>query len=1065
MKTSHLAILLFVTLLAAFRPAIAEDTDLFVRANGSSLPPDVLFVIDNAANFSANSTEVCEILGTATALSGKVGGIEQCALYDTISALDPDVVNIGIMVYNASNVVDFQGVACVTIVASKPGGCLVYPMQLMSAPNKVTLLAWIRSWKVSGSGAGYIKANSEATGGSLQEAWAYYNGRIGLSGADYADTQPPTTCDKYIIFIGNSFNNSGSPGDQTGNAGPKGALEGANSTSRMNAFPAATLTERTIMNRTITTPSCGTATLGNPHENKGYYADEWSRYMYAHGISTYTIGVIGDGCQAGYVATLMNTAVQGGGKYFETRDTRELAAAIGEALSAMIARNSVFASVSLPVSVNAEGTYLNQVFIGMFRPDALAMPRWPGNLKQYRIGRPAGQTTGLELQDARTPARAAISIARTGFIDACALSYWTPTADDAYWADIAAPTCGSHPGPSNTPDGDVVKKGAQGYKLRGSPTAPTISRNIKTCDASCGTVPANFDTGNPAVTKTLLGDAAMTDQARADLIDWARGLNNNAEQSNILSTAMRPSAHGDVIHSRPVAINYGDDVSSQIVVFYGANDGVLRAINGNRSADIGSVAPGSDLWSFMPPEFYPQIKRLRDNSVSVAYYGNSAASQAPKPYGFDGAVTSDVVTGVGGHTWIVANMRRGGRSVYAFDVTNLTTDTASPTLKWKIGCSTPIGDDSGCVSGWEDMGQTWSTPKFIKTLGYGGGTSPMLIMGGGYGGACEDADPMTCTSASKGGRIYVLDADTGAKLKEFDISSLNGGRGVVADVFVVPDGNTGRAKWAYAVDLGGNVWRISGAPNQPFASTDPDDWTITRIATLGCDTVASSCSNMRKFMTTMDVVAVPQVVDPNGPFFLLFGSGDREKPLLNYTNAYGTTNYFFAVKDTPTDPDWLTGESDNCGGGNDLICKASLAEIDVATPEELAQAKGWYLGLNSHEQVVTSAITVYGNVTFSTHTPTVPDPDACDNDLGTARVYNVRYFDAAPRPGNNNRAAVIDGGGLPPSPVAGLVILDDGTQVPFLIGGSPESPLEGGEPVAPASTTAPKSITYWFINK
>ena len=36
--------------------------------------------------------------------------------------------------------------------------------------------------------------------------------------------------------------------------------------------------------------------------------------------------------------------------------------------------NSVFASASLPVSVNARGTYLNQVYMGMFRPDGDAKP-------------------------------------------------------------------------------------------------------------------------------------------------------------------------------------------------------------------------------------------------------------------------------------------------------------------------------------------------------------------------------------------------------------------------------------------------------------------------------------------------------------------------------------------------------------------------------------------------------------------------------------------------------------------------------------------------------------------
>jgi len=1087
MNVRYLGIFLAASLLAVFRPAMADDTDLFVRASNSSQPPDVLFVIDNAANFSASApaSNNCTLAGSLNSLSGTVGGIEQCALHQVIDALDPDSVNIGIMVYNASNVVDFQGVQCFTIVASKPGGCLVYPMQLMNAPNKTALLAWIRSWKTSGSGAGYIKANSQATGGSMQEAWAYYNGRTGLSGRNYSSTPPPGTCKKYVIFIGNSFTNSGSPGDYSGDTGPGTALDGTNGTPGMNAYPPATPAERLIMNRTITT-ACGTATLGNPHNNRGYYADEWARYMKAHDITTYTIGVIRvPGCQADYGALLKNMGEGvGGGKYFPTRNTAELVIALRTALSEMISTNSVFASVSLPVSVNTEGYYLNQVFIGQFRPDSNALPRWFGNLKQYRLGRPRDPatglplTTGLQLQDSRDPAQPAISPAHTGFIWNCARSYWTPASADTYWTRYTGafrcegdPSGTLYPGESNSPDGNAVEKGAQAYKLRGLATAPSISRNMKTCNATCGAI-ASFDTGNTDITKTLLGNAAMTDTARTDLINWARGMNNRGDEDAVTAvanaTAMRPSVHGDVVHSRPVALNYGTDLAPEVVVIYGANDGALRAVNGNRTADIGSVGAGRELWSFMPPEFYSQINRLRDNTQSIAYFGNPVISPAPlpKPYGFDGPVTSDVVQGVGGHKWIFTTMRRGGRAVYAFDVSSLNTDTSSPTLKWKVGCST-MSDDTGCVSGgWTGMGQTWSSPKVIRTAGYGGGTSPMLIMGGGYGGACEDADPMTCTSTSKGSRIYVLDADTGTKLREFDLSSVNGGRGVVADVFVIPDGGTGRAKWAYAVDLGGNVWRIGGAivsgVPQPFFATAPGSWTITRIASLGCNDVSTTCSNKRKFMTMPDIVDTG--VDTGGVYWLLFGSGDREKPLLDYTNAYATTNYFFAIKDAPFDPTWLTSENSRCSA--DVICRNSLGQIDVATPEVMAAAKGWYLALNLHEQVVTAAITVFGTATFSTHTPEVPVVGSCDSDLGTARVYNVRYYDAAAKPGNVSRSEEIDGGGLPPSPVAGMVTLDEGgAPVPFLIGGSGGSPLEGGEPTAPSSTTLPKSLTYWFIHK
>jgi type IV pilus assembly protein PilY1 len=152
------------------------------------------------------------------------------------------------------------------------------------------------------------------------------------------------------------------------------------------------------------------------------------------------------------------------------------------------------------------------------------------------------------------------------------------------------------------------------------------------------------------------------------------------------------------------------------------------------------------------------------------------------------------------------------------------------------------------------------------------------------------------------------------------------------------------------------------------------------------------------------------------------------------------------------------------------MCLDSLYGItSSANPaaSDLANKKGWYLGLNLHEQVVTSAITVFGGTTFSTHTPTVPDPDACASDLGTAQVYNIRYNNAAPsKPNATNRYEEIKGGGLPPSPVAGQVKLDgDGPIVPFIIGADARSPLEGGLPVPPSLTTLPKSITYWYIEK
>jgi type IV pilus assembly protein PilY1 len=149
------------------------------------------------------------------------------------------------------------------------------------------------------------------------------------------------------------------------------------------------------------------------------------------------------------------------------------------------------------------------------------------------------------------------------------------------------------------------------------------------------------------------------------------------------------------------------------------------------------------------------------------------------------------------------------------------------------------------------------------------------------------------------------------------------------------------------------------------------------------------------------------------------------------------------------------------------MCLGSLTPIPSdsnPSASDLASKKGWYLPLASTENVVTSAITVSDTVTFSTFKPAVYDANACSGNLGEANVYNVNYANGAPAVGLT-RFQRITGDGLPPSPVAGKVILDDGTVVPFLIGGSGTSPLEGGSPSASSNYTSPKGRVYWHVKQ
>ncbi|MCY1415684.1 hypothetical protein D9M71_311760 [compost metagenome] len=320
----------------------------------------------------------------------------------------------------------------------------------------------------------------------------------------------------------------------------------------------------------------------------------------------------------------------------------------------------------------------------------------------------------------------------------------------------------------------------------------------------------------------------------------------------------------------------------------------------------------------------------------------------------------------------------------------------------------------------------------------------MVIFGGGYDN-CEDTDNGTanhsCDGSSKGRKIYVVDADTGEHKQTFTTD-----RPVVADVTVVPDAN-GLAQYAYAADTGGNIYRIT------FGSAAPGAWSIAKIASLGCATM-SSCSANRKFMFA------PEVVLRDGVYYLQIGSGDREKPLAGYGAATSVSNYVFNIADKPGDSAWLEqGECDSDG----TACLSSLLPITTATPtaDELAtKPRGWYLALADNEQVVTSAVTLFGYSTFNTHTPTPLSGSSCTS-LGTNKSYRISYRDASGEGGD--RYEVLEGGGLSPSPVSGIVQLDPvdgGDEVPFVC----TLDCEEAEPTY-SSQTQPKRRVYWTVEK
>jgi type IV pilus assembly protein PilY1 len=1025
--------------------ARAEDIDVFSGTPGSGLP-NVLFIVDNTANWNQAFTN------------------EMAALYNTLT--NPKMVNddgsakfnIGIMLAtetgNPNNAVS--------------GGYIRAAMRPLTSATATLYATMVNNFDKLGD-----KGNGGYSALQLAEAYYYFSGAAPYAGNGKAKTDfygnyctgcnlnsTQVSADNAVYALaGNALSGQYAAkynAPATGSCGHYYIIyisNGANQDS--NSVDTDATQKLTAAGGDATTiPISPSGSMSNP-------SDEWARFLYSSslGVATYTIdvdpGTTGQG--PGWTALLKSMSGVSNGKYAavssSTGSGQQIADALAADLSEMQAVNSVFASVSLPVSVNTQGTFLNRVFIGMFRPDPDAAPRWMGNLKQYKLGM---ISNSLLLEDAAS--NSAIN-SLTGFISECARSFWTPSGADTYWSKFGAEGLCISPNntQSNSPDGNIVEKGGQGYLLRGGSSvasATSANRTVKTCSPTFSNCTSNgsslsLDDFKPAtsyITQSLLDPTNAT--SAATLIDWARGANNDSANSGDLEYAtgygIRPSVHGDVVHSRPVAINYGSDSSPQIVVFYGANDGELRAINGNRDGEgsINSVGPGAEIWSFMPPEFYGSIKRLYNNSPQIKIPAATVTGALPKNYSMDGPVTANTDN----HVWIYAPMRRGGRALYAFDATTV----SSIKLKWKVGCpinfpATGTVDDSNCSSGFSGIGQTWSSARIVKTAG---SNTSVLIMGGGYD-TCEDSDSNTCTSSTKGNKIYVIDADTGSLLQTFTTA-----RAVSADIAVVPDLSSGLVIYAYAVDLGGNIYRIS------IGSSAPGSWGMTQIASLGCS-APGTCTANRKFMFAPDVVL------QNGIYTVLLGSGDREKPLVYSTSGSvvnTVANDFFAVQDNPTSSTWLSSEAANCAG-TAVLCLNSLyattPSSSAPSAATLAGKKGWYMSLSSKEQVVTSAITIFGTVYFSSHQPTVSSAASCKVNLGNTRLYTVTLNLSSVT------STLLPPVGLPPSPVAGRVTLDDGQTVVFCIGCTAASPLQSSQPQAPAGTVPaqPKSRVYWYIQR
>lgn len=688
-------------------------------------------------------------------------------------------------------------------------------------------------------------------------------------------------------------------------------------------------------------------------------------------VTTHTIGFA---LQANQQAQqfLDDLATNGGGKSYTANNASDLAKAFNSIIQEALATNTTFVNASAPVNSFNRQDNKDQLYFALFRPSE--NDRWPGNLKRYRLKTDGGVATIVDADgaDAIDPS--------TGFFKNNARSFWT-----------------------TGQDGNDIAKGGAALQL----PAPA-DRNLFTF---YGAVPAGGVDLNANAYKLVTTNNNLTasmfevgnNTVRDQNITYIRGLDSNGTTPRY--------ALGDMIHSTPRLFTYrckgynsngeclsssGQDNADQYAVI-GTNEGFVQLFD---------TSSGIEQFGFMPEALLPNIDLLRVNDRST--------SQKPRRYGMDNTVTlwvndannngviyGDPVTrstsglNSGEFVYAYAAMGRGGRNIYALDITNKT----NPRLLWQI---------NGGTGSFTKLGQTWSAPVKTK-IKIGSTITDVLIFAGGYDpqqDQLNNADSVY-TADTQGNAIYIVNARTGdliwsasnttghtlnlpkmrysipSSVRVVDIqqdasSALVADSEHLADQFLVGD-------------MGGQVWRFyinngqSGANLVTPGGTSNDGI----FASIGGSTPASA----RRFYHEPDVALLNVKGTPT--LSINIGSGYRGHPLNQVVQ-----DRFYAFR-TPvltksTGSEGTLTESSLYNATENLIQGSDTTAKENASQALTSTTGGWYISLKgSGEKVLSRALTAGGQLYFNTYEPSSAGAQ-CRASVGRNRSYAVRLLDATP---------------------------------------------------------------------
>ncbi|HEX4870849.1 MAG TPA: hypothetical protein VFV27_00920 [Nevskiaceae bacterium] len=698
-----------------------------------------------------------------------------------------------------------------------------------------------------------------------------------------------------------------------------------------------------------------------------------------------------------------------------------LGKSFGELVEPVLSINASLLTPSQTPSLQPPGQLQGDAFFGLFRPAADQRPRWTGNVKKLRLVQE--DDGAFEYRDQRGRE----AIAGDGRIRSDALTFWTQG--------------GSALGGAGS-DGREAALGGAGQRIPGfrfdgggqpgRSNSENRRRLFFDLDAGTAQVPTltALNADDSTVQTALQTALGATSQREAqELLLYARGYEvGSTSQSRGVGNdlAGRDWLHGAVLHSRPVAINYGargghSASNPDIRVLYGASDGLLRLV---RNTESGGSQSGVESWAFLPRAVMAQQKILRDNSAAARFpYGvDGAPSVLVQDRNRQGGPGDGVIEASNDHdrVWAYVGLRRGGRHLYALDLT----DPDDPALLWRLGPDglfNQTGRVTDATAPFAELALSFSSPQIgrIRYLGSGGSEQlrSVVMFTAGYNGGRDGSNGRLGKDLDRGsgnilGRddalgtaIYLVDAETGELIWKAAPGSFNSSSpyssatrsfrhpllvdSFPSDLTLLDTSGDGLSDRFYVADSGGRLWRGD------FPGADRAAWTLTPLASVGRHDQASVAHD-RRFFHAPDYVPYR---DRDGAFdVIVFASGDREDP-----NNRRTENYLYAFRDGDissgkTAAEILTTEADLADHDDFADLTSACASGNPQCAENADLSTGWKIRLSGvGEKTMSQPLTTGGTVFLSTYVPRDPEATECAPGEGSGKLYAVSLRDSRPR--------------------------------------------------------------------